>query len=58
MPYTCVKCMIKPNVSFRLDEDALKKLDEIIESGEFSTRTEIIKYALRQFLKNWDGKRF
>lgn len=50
--------MIKPNVSFRLDEDSLKKLDEIIESGEFSTRTEIIKYALRQFLKNWDGKRF
>ena len=48
--------MTKSPTSIRLDPEIERKIDELIESGEFGTRTEFIMYAIRITLRNYSGR--
>lgn len=38
------------NKTFRIDAYFVKGMEELIERGEFRDQSEIIRYALRQFI--------
>lgn len=44
-------------VNIRLTEEEVKSIDKWIEQGDFDTRTEFIRYALRKVLIVYDGDR-
>lgn len=45
-------------ISFKLQEDILKKIDKFLELFNFSTRTEFIREAIREKLEKLDTKIF
>lgn len=44
-------------VNIRMTQSEIEQIDKLIENGDFENRTEFVRYAVRKFLKNWDGKR-
>ena len=43
-------------ISLRLSEEQLKAVDAIVDSGEFGTRAEFVKYCVRMTLKQYNGR--
>ena len=43
-------------ISLRLSEDQMKAVDDIVQSGEFGTRAEFVKYCVRMTLKSYAGR--
>lgn len=43
-------------ISARFDAALLKKMDELIESGDFGSRGEFVQFAVRKMLKEYKGR--
>lgn len=43
-------------VSVRLNAKSIEEIDRLINEGDFSTRGEFVKYAVRQTLKRYEGR--
>lgn len=43
-------------VSVRLNKKSIEEIDRLINEGDFSTRGEFVKYAVRQTLKRYEGR--
>lgn len=43
-------------VSVRIDAKSIEEIDRLIDEGDFSTRGEFVKYAVRQTLKRYSGR--
>ena len=50
------KIMYDPVITIRLPEAIVDQIDELIKEGEFGTRAEFVKYAVRQTLKRYEGR--
>ena len=50
------KIMYDPVITIRLPEAIVDQIDELIKEGEFGTRAEFVKYAVRQILKRYEGR--
>ena len=48
--------MYDPVITIRLPETVVNQIDKLIEDGEFGTRAEFVKYAVRQTLKRYEGR--
>lgn len=38
-------------ISFRIPEEQLKRIDELVRKGEFPNRSEVLRAAVREFLR-------
>lgn len=38
-------------ISARFSEDLIRKIDKLVESGDFGSRGEFVQYAVRKILK-------
>jgi len=43
-----------PTISVKIPEELLKKIDKLVEEEYFTSRSEIVRYALHLFLREWD----
>lgn len=43
-------------VGVRLSAEDLERIDELISAGDFGSRSEFARYAIRKMLKNYDGR--
>ena len=43
-------------VGCRLTPEFLKKIDSLVDNGDFTSRGEFLKYAVRQTLKRYEGR--
>lgn len=43
-------------VGVRLSAEDLERIDELIISGDFGSRSEFARYAIRKMLKNYEGR--
>lgn len=48
--------MVTEMVGCRLTPEFLKKIDGLVENGDFTSRGEFLKYAVRQTLKRYEGR--
>ena len=48
--------MYDPVITIRLPEAIVQQIDSLIADGEFGTRAEFVKYAVRQTLKRYEGR--
>ena len=48
--------MYDPVITIRLPEAIVQQIDSLIQDGEFGTRAEFVKYAVRQTLKRDEGR--
>ena len=48
--------MYDPVITIRLPEAIVQQIDSLIQDGEFGTRAEFVKYAVRQTLKRYEGR--
>lgn len=43
-------------VGVRISADDLERIDKLIESGDFGSRSEFARYAIRKMLMNYEGR--
>lgn len=43
-------------ISIRMDDDTRKRIEALVESGDFSTVSEFCKYAIRKTLNSYSGR--
>lgn len=48
--------MTKEVICARFDEEIISKIDALIESGDFGSRGEFVKFAVRKILKNYEKR--
>lgn len=48
--------MKSEQLNVRVSPAILQEIDKLIESGEFGTRVEFVRYAIRMTLKDFDGR--
>ena len=48
--------MVTEMVGCRLTPEYIKKIDVLVENGDFTSRGEFVKYAIRQTLKRYEGR--
>lgn len=48
--------MKSEQLNVRVSQDILEKIDALIESGDFGTRVEFVRYAIRMTLKGFDKR--
>ena len=48
--------MTKSPTSIRLDPEIDRKIQALIDSGDFGSRTEFIMYAIRTTLRDYSGR--
>lgn len=51
-----VAIMVTEMVGCRLTPEFIKKIDSLVENGDFTSRGEFVKYAIRQTLKRYEGR--
>ena len=48
--------MYDPVITIRLPTEIVDKMDDLIKDGDFGSRAEFVKYAVRQTLKRYEGR--
>lgn len=43
-------------VGVRISEEDLERIDALIASGDFGSRSEFARYAIRKMLKGYEGR--
>ena len=48
--------MYDPVITIRLPSEIVSQIDSLISEGDFGSRAEFVKYAVRQILKKYEGR--
>lgn len=48
--------MYDPVITIRLPSEIVSQIDALISEGDFGSRAEFVKYAVRQILKKYEGR--
>ena len=48
--------MEKDRITIRLPKICLRQIDLFIRAGEFSTRSEVIRHAVNEYITNYAGR--
>jgi len=48
--------MVTEMVGCRLTPEYIAKIDALVDNGDFTSRGEFLKYAIRQTLKRYEGR--
>jgi Arc/MetJ-type ribon-helix-helix transcriptional regulator len=48
---------MKRKLSISVDENLLKSIDELVETGKFRNKSHVVEYTLNNFMEYENGKR-
>jgi Arc/MetJ-type ribon-helix-helix transcriptional regulator len=51
---TYIHTMPKAKVAVSLDSEALRRVDELVQQGAFTSRSQAVEQAVREKLDRWD----